>query len=94
MNEKYIITQTVDEQFKVLDVLEKLGYLWQSDKKPTELVPLDGNSDEKVIYLDLDNKTLSYSDLEYLEEVYLEIETENDEITYEDLLKQHTKVIL
>ena len=68
MNEKYIITQTVDEQFKVL--------------------PLNMSNDYKVIYLDDKYKLLSTSDLGLLAAYNTE------ELTYEDLLKQHTKVIL
>ena len=41
MKEKYIISNTVEHQIKVLQQLEKLGYMWQSKKKPTNLIPLE-----------------------------------------------------
>ena len=97
MKEQYIISENVDHQIKVLQLLERLGYLWQLDKKPTELVPLEERADNKVIYMELDTKTLSYCDLEYLEhleEVYWKKKQKNEEITYEELLRQNKKVIL
>ena len=91
MKELYIISETTEHQIKVLQLLEKLGYLWQSEKKPTELVPLEERQDEQVIYLNTWHKTLSYSDKEYLEDS----ESPNtEEITYAELLKQSKKVIL
>ena len=91
VKEQYIISETVEEQIKVLQLLEKLGYLWQSEKKPTELVTLEERHDEQVIYLNTWYKTLSYSDGQYLED----IESPNTEkVTYEELLRQSKKVII
>lgn len=89
MKDKYIITETVEEQLKVLNLLEKLGYIWPTKKKPTQLVPLYDYGDDTVLYLEPD-KIISYSDEEYL----LEIKDECEEISYEELLRQNKKVIL
>ena len=89
MKDKYIITETVEEQIKVLELLEKLGYIWPTKKKPTHLAPLYYFGDDTVLYLEPD-KTITYSDEEYLSEN----EDEYEEITYEDLLRQNKKVIL
>ena len=83
----------MDEQIKVLQMLDKLGYMWKyrySIQQPTDYTPLENDESNEVIYLDVENKTLIYGDLDYL----YEYGTDEEEITYEDLLKQHTKVIL
>ena len=85
MKEKYIISNTVEHQTKILQQLEKLGYMWQSKKKPTNLIPLEEAKNE-VIYLYEEYKTLTYSDLDYLyaggrdEVIYL-----YEEYKYEEL---------
>ena len=76
----------MDEQIKVLQMYKQLStpiFL-----KPTERIQLNMSNDYKVIYLDDKYKLLSTSDLGLLAAYNTE------ELTYEDLLKQHTKVIL
>lgn len=75
MKEQYIISKNVEEQIKVLQILEKLGYLWPTKKKPTKLVPLKESIDEyaNVIYMELDNKIITHSDEEYLSELKTKI---------------------
>ena len=94
MTEKYIISNTVEHQIKVLKLLENLGCMWQPKKKPTKLIPLkiyedDPHMERQVIYIDEDKK-LSYSGIRYLREHQKEFV----ETTYEELLRQNKKVIL
>ena len=88
MKERYIITQTVEEQFKVLQLLEKLGYMWYEGKKATEIVPIADFVYYNVIYFYPENKKLSYGGEGFVTEY------DAEEITYEELLKQSKKVIL
>ena len=89
MTEKYIISNTVEHQIKVLQQLEKLGYMWQSKKKPINLIPLEESKNE-VIHLYEKYKTLTYSDLDYL----YAAGRDKEEIKYEELLLLGRKVIL
>ena len=88
MKEPAIISETVEHQIKVLQILEKLGYKWRTQHKPTEIVPLKINSKQHVIYLDVKSKRLSVSDLDFLKTY------QTTEITYDELLRQNKKVIL
>ena len=61
--EPAIVSETVEHQIKVLQLLEKAGYMWPNNLKPTERIPLNMSNEYKVIYLDDKYKLLSTSDL-------------------------------
>lgn len=86
--EPAIISETIEHQIKILQLLEKLGYMWPNKKKPMEQIPLKMNNTYKVIYLYDKNKRLSISDVNYLAAF------PTDKITYEELIRLNKKVIL
>lgn len=94
MKEQYIISETVEEQIKALQLLEKIGYKWQTGNKPTEIIPLEVHSNEKVIYLNLTNKTLSHSGVSYMSKEIQIAKEVYEEIKYEELVRQSKKVVL
>ena len=94
IKEQYIISETADEQIKALQLLEKLGYKWQTGDKSTEIIPIEEHPDEKVIYLHLPHKTLSHSGINYMSTAIQIAKEIYEEITYEELLRQNKKVII
>ena len=78
-----IKAETREQQYQVLAILEKQGFIWQSSEKPTEVIPYERLcADFIYIYCNDRNKHLTTS--HYTE----------DAIPSEEFILSHKKVIL
>lgn len=87
-----IKAETVNEQEKVLQILENQGYLWWDSQKPTEFTPITKYG-KKYVYIEASKQ---------FKRISTDYETSNDEsvenLTFREFLAKYktvnTKVIL
>ena len=78
-----IKAETREEQYQVLTILEKKGFIWQSSEKPTDVIPYERIGEDFIyIYCNDRNKHLTIS-------AYAE-----DSISSEEFILSNRKVIL
>ena len=78
-----IKAETREEQYHVLTILEKKGFIWQSSEKPTDVIPYERIGEDFIyIYCNDRNKHLTIS-------AYAE-----DSISSEEFILSNRKVIL
>ena len=82
----YVIAETSKAQKSVLNILTDMGYRWANKIKANEFIPIEENKRMDVINIYPSNLLLTMSPQDY--------GTDEEEITYDELLKQSKKVIL
>ena len=78
-----IKAETREEQYRVLTILEKKGFIWQSSEKPTDVIPYELLGKD-FIYICCNDRNKHLTTSHYAE----------DSISYEEFILRHKKVIL
>lgn len=78
-----IKAETREEQYQVLKILEKQGFIWQSSEKPTEVIPYELLGKD-FIYICCSDLKKHLTTSHYAE----------DSISYEEFMLSHKKIIL
>ena len=83
---KAIKAETEEQQLKVLEVLETLGYRWMEGQAPTEYIPCINSTNKENKYIRINESTKKLTTRHWLE-------PGDTEILYEQFVPK-TKVIL